>query len=57
MQERMYNVIKYHRINQEPMDYLLKKNDVMKMGRVKLKVKTIVNVEKNKEKEKKQKRR
>ena len=57
MQERMYNVIKYHRIGSENFDYLLRKNDVIKMGRVKLKIKNIVNVDKKKDKEMKQKRR
>ena len=48
MQERMYNVIRYQKIKGDTIDSLLKNNDVLKMGRVKLKVKKIVNAERQK---------
>lgn len=57
MMERMYNVVKYQRINNEQVEFLLRKNDIIKMGRVKLKVKNIVNIERNKLKEKMKQRR
>ena len=43
MRERMYNVIRYLKQNstKNKQDYLLKKNDVIKIGRVKLKVSQI----------------
>lgn len=57
MSELMFNVVKYQRINNDQVDFLLKKNDIIKMGRVKLKVKNIVNVEKTKLKDKVKRRR
>jgi len=51
MQERMYNAVRYQRTNRglesKKYDYLLKKNDVIKMGRVKLKVNTNFGQKKN----------
>jgi hypothetical protein len=41
MQERLYNAIRYQRHSSKKYDHMLKKNDVIKMGRVKLKVHTI----------------
>jgi len=40
MKERMYNVVRYQNIisSNKKLDYLLKKNDIIKMGRVKIKV-------------------
>ena len=48
MKERMYNVIRYLKQNstKNKQDYLLKKNDIIKVGRVKLKVSTNFNNEK-----------
>lgn len=36
----MYNVVRYQNIisSKKKLDYLLKKNDIIKMGRVKIKV-------------------
>jgi hypothetical protein len=43
MRERMYNVVRFLKVQSQmrKQDYQLKKNDVVKMGRVKLKVKAI----------------
>ena len=43
MRERMYNVVRFLKVQSQmrKQDYQLKKNDVIKMGRVKLKVKAI----------------
>jgi hypothetical protein len=43
MKERMYNVVRFLKLKDENtvQDYLLKKNDIIKMGRVKIKVKQI----------------
>ena len=40
MKERMYNVVRYQNIitSKKKLDYLLKKNDIVKMGRVKIKI-------------------
>lgn len=45
MEERMFNVVKFLIIgnNENSQDYQIKKNDLLKMGRIKFKVKTIVN--------------
>jgi hypothetical protein len=43
MRERMYNVVRFQKIisTKRKQDYLLKKNDIIKMGRVKIKVNQI----------------
>ena len=43
MKERMYNVVRYQNIitSKKKLDYLLKKNDIVKMGRVKIKINQI----------------
>lgn len=47
MQERMYNVIRYNRVDKSmPQNYLIKKHDIIKMGRVKIKVKDFYSVDK-----------
>mmetsp|Transcript_33032 Transcript_33032/g.50614 ORF Transcript_33032/g.50614 Transcript_33032/m.50614 type:complete len:116 (-) Transcript_33032:2366-2713(-) len=62
MRERMYNVVKYMKIpnSRHQSDYMLKKNDVIKMGRVKLRVKEIFIAGKaryrNRKKERRKKR-
>ena len=55
MRERMYNVVRLIKIHSQMMnqDYKLKKNDVIKMGRVKHKVKAIHIIEKIKVREQK----
>ena len=48
MRERMYNVVRFLKRNNNiiQQDYLLKKHDIIKMGRVKLKVKEIYSTKK-----------
>lgn len=45
MEERMFNVVKFLIIgnNENSQDYQIKKNDLLKMGRIKFKVKSVVN--------------
>lgn len=53
MEERMFNVTKFLIVgnNKQSHDYLIKKNDVLKMGRIKFKVKSVTNKnEKNQKK-------
>jgi hypothetical protein len=59
MKERMYNVIRYLKQNstKNKQDYLLKKHDIIKIGRVKLKVSTTFNKDKFVLKNKKKARR
>lgn len=59
MCERMYSVVRFMQFKQDlgSHDFLLKKNDVIKMGRVKVKVKHIHNQNKVKVREQRQKRR
>ena len=59
MKERMYNVIRYlkHNTTKNKQDYLLKKNDVIKIGRDKLKVSTIYIKEKTERREQRVRRR
>ena len=58
MKERMYNAVRFLKRNNNILqqDYLLKKNDVVKMGRVKLKVKEIYLTEKHDARKVKEKR-
>jgi hypothetical protein len=48
MCERMYNVVRFLQYKNEAgvHDFMLKKNDIIKMGRVKIKVKHIHNQDK-----------
>ena len=45
MEERMFNVVKFLIVgnNEKSQDYQIKKNDLLKMGRIKFKVKAVVN--------------
>jgi hypothetical protein len=60
MHERMYNVVRFmnngNGLNKRK-DYLLKKNEVIKMGRVKLRVSAVYIQEKVKTRERRIKRR
>lgn len=60
MHERMYNVVRFMNngsgLNKKK-DYLLKKNEVIKMGRVKLRVSAVYIQEKVKTRERRTKRR
>ena len=49
MKERMYNVVRFLKVNQEStkQNYTLKKNDVIKMGRIKLKVREVHHKERD----------
>jgi len=66
MRERMYHVIKHLKYSAgadaelatyQKHNYLLKKNDIIKLGRVKLKVKSIYNKDRAQAREKCEKRR
>lgn len=59
MRERMYNVVRFMKIQdyRDNPEYLLKKNDVIKIGRVKLRVKVFHSTRKSKFNKKKVERR